>query len=167
MLRLKDSQLTFWDAMLPAELLELKEELAKVDAILDDEDFLAPFIERFNTRIGRPTVPVETYLRLMYLKFRYQLGYEALVEEVKDSIQWRYFCRISTLEFKLARAGVEEGVSPEKIREALNSLNFAEVEIEGRKLLIKTKGTELSSKILRTLRIKHPKNVSTPGELSL
>ena len=81
--------------MLPAELLELKEELAKVDAILDDEDFLAPFIERFNTRIGRPTVPVETYLRLMYLKFRYQLGYEALVEEVKDSIQWRYFCRIS------------------------------------------------------------------------
>lgn len=53
------------------------------------------FIERFYTKIGRPTVPVETYLRLMYLKFRYQLGYEVLVEEVKDSIQWRRFCRIS------------------------------------------------------------------------
>ena len=71
-----------------------------------------------------------------------------------------------TLEFKLARAGVE-GESPERIREALNSLNFAEVEIDSRKLLIKTKGTELSSKILRILRIKHPKNVSTPEELTL
>ncbi|NLW06740.1 MAG: ISNCY family transposase [Clostridia bacterium] len=95
MLRLKDPQLTTWDIMLPAELLELKEELAKVDVLLDDESFMEPFIARFNTRIGRPTVPVETYLRLMYLKFRYQLGYEVLVEEVKDSIQWRLFCRIS------------------------------------------------------------------------
>jgi len=60
-----------------------------------------------------------------------------------------------------------EGASPEKIREALNSLKFAEVEIEDRKLLIKTKGTDLSSKILRALRIKHPKNVSTPEELIL
>ncbi|HHV65979.1 MAG TPA: IS1634 family transposase, partial [Peptococcaceae bacterium] len=70
------------------------------------------------------------------------------------------------LEFKLARANVE-GASPEKIREALNSLNFAEVELEGHKLLIKTKGTDLSSKILRVLRMKHPKNVSTPEELVL
>ncbi len=91
MLRIKDPQLTIWDAVLPAEVLELKEELAKVDALLDDEAFLEPFIARFNTRTGRPAVPVETYLRLMYLKFRYQVGYEVLVEEVKDSIQWRRF----------------------------------------------------------------------------
>lgn len=44
MLRLKDSQLTLLDTVLPAELLELKEELAKIDALLDDESFLAPFI---------------------------------------------------------------------------------------------------------------------------
>lgn len=31
----------------------------------------------------------------MYLKFRYELGYEVLVDEVKDSIQWRRFCRIA------------------------------------------------------------------------
>ena len=31
----------------------------------------------------------------MYLKFRYGLGYESLVNEVRDSIQWRRFCRIS------------------------------------------------------------------------
>lgn len=95
MLRLRNSQLTVWDFALPAEILELKEELAKVDVLLDDEKFLAPFIEKFNTKIGRPTVPVETYLRLMYLKFRYELGYEVLADEVKDSIQWRRFCRIS------------------------------------------------------------------------
>jgi IS5 family transposase len=31
----------------------------------------------------------------MYLKFRYQLGYETLVAEVNDSISWRRFCRFS------------------------------------------------------------------------
>jgi IS5 family transposase len=30
----------------------------------------------------------------MYLKFRYKLGYEALVAEVSNSISWRLFCRI-------------------------------------------------------------------------
>ena len=37
---------------------------------------------------------METYLRLMFLKFRYRLGYEALCREVSDSITWRWFCRI-------------------------------------------------------------------------
>ena len=37
---------------------------------------------------------METYLRLMYLKHRYQLGYETLVQEVADSLSWRRFCRI-------------------------------------------------------------------------
>jgi IS5 family transposase len=38
--------------------------------------------------------PVECYLRLMFLKFRYRLGYESLCAEVSDSISWRRFCRI-------------------------------------------------------------------------
>jgi transposase, IS5 family len=37
---------------------------------------------------------METYLRLMFLKFRYRLGYESLCREVSDSITWRKFCRI-------------------------------------------------------------------------
>ena len=44
--------------------------------------------------IGRPSTPVECYLRLMFLKFRYRLGYESLCAEVSDSISWRRFCRI-------------------------------------------------------------------------
>ena len=34
--------------------------------------------------IGRPSTPVECYLRLMFLKFRYRLGYESLCAEVSD-----------------------------------------------------------------------------------
>ncbi|PQP11405.1 ISNCY family transposase [Rhodococcus opacus] len=37
---------------------------------------------------------METYLRLMFLKFRYRLGYESLCREVSDSFTWRRFCRI-------------------------------------------------------------------------
>ena len=42
---------------------------------------------------GRPSTPIECYLRLMFLKFRYRLGYESLCAEVSDSISWRQFCR--------------------------------------------------------------------------
>ena len=31
---------------------------------------------------------------MMFLKFRYRLGYESLCSEVSDSITWRRFCRI-------------------------------------------------------------------------
>jgi hypothetical protein len=37
---------------------------------------------------------METYLRMMFLKFRYRLGYDSLCREVADSITWRRFCRI-------------------------------------------------------------------------
>ena len=48
----------------------------------------------FDPRIGRPSVPMETYLRMMFLKYRYRLGYETLCREVGDSISWQRFCRI-------------------------------------------------------------------------
>ena len=86
---------SLWEAVLPAELRELPPELAKVDAILDDDRFLAPFRSRLTATIGRPTIPIETYLRLMYLKHRYGLGYETLCREVADSFTWRRFCRIA------------------------------------------------------------------------
>jgi len=85
---------SLWEAVLPAELRELPSELGKVDAILDGDRFLAPFRSRLMARTGRPTIPIETYLRLMYLKYRYGLGYETLCSEVADSFTWRRFCRI-------------------------------------------------------------------------
>jgi transposase, IS5 family len=72
----------------------LPDELARVVGLLDDPVFFAPFVPFFDARIGRPCTPMETYLRLMFLKFRYRLGYESLCWEVSDSITWRRFCRI-------------------------------------------------------------------------
>src|SRR5246500_5963414 len=83
-----------WESLLPAEVLRLPEELARVDALLDDPAFFTPFVAFFDPRMGRPSTPMETYLRLMFLKFRHRLGYESLCREVSDSITWRGFCRI-------------------------------------------------------------------------
>jgi transposase, IS5 family len=60
----------------------------------DDPAFFAPFAPYFHPVLGRPCTPAEWYLRLMFLKFRYRLGYESLCAEVSDSISWRRFCRI-------------------------------------------------------------------------
>jgi IS5 family transposase len=92
--RTVNDQPTLWDAILPSELLVLPVELGRVDALLDDPVFFAPFAPYFDARIGRPSIPMETYLRLMFLKFRYRLGYESLCREVADSISWQRFCRI-------------------------------------------------------------------------
>ena len=94
MLRTVADQPSLWEAILPDELRRLPVELARVDALLDDPVFFAPFVPFFNPRMGRPSTPVETYLRLMFLKFRYRLGFESLCREVSDSITWRQFCRI-------------------------------------------------------------------------
>jgi IS5 family transposase len=92
--RTVNDQPTLWDSILPAELLVLPVELGRVDGLLDDPVFFAPFAAYFDARIGRPSIPMETYLRLMFLKFRYRLGYESLCREVADSISWQRFCRI-------------------------------------------------------------------------
>src|ERR1700674_4749270 len=47
---------------------------------------------------GRPTIAMETYIRLMVLKQRYRWGYRTLVAEVSDSIHLRRFCRIALSE---------------------------------------------------------------------
>src|SRR3954451_2032930 len=94
MLRTVADQPTLWEAILPEELRRLPVELARVGALLDDPVFFAPFVPFFDPRIGRPSTPMETYLRLMFLKYRYRLGFESLCREVSDSIAWRRFCRI-------------------------------------------------------------------------
>jgi len=94
MLRTRAVDVSLWEAVLPPEVLRLPEELARVDALLDDPGFFAPFVPFFDPQVGRPSTPMETYLRMMFLKFRYRLGFESLCREVSDSITWRRFCRI-------------------------------------------------------------------------
>jgi IS5 family transposase len=94
MLRTTNPQRSLWEAILPAEVLGLSTELTRVDRLLDDPAFIQPFRAHFDPRCGRPSIPIETYLRLMFLKHRYRLGYELLCREVADSISWQRFCRI-------------------------------------------------------------------------
>jgi transposase, IS5 family len=94
LLRITTPPLTLWDDLLPDQATRLPDELTRIDAYLDDERFLVPWHDHFSATLGRPSVPVPTVLRLLYLKHRYQLGYQTLCREVADSISWRRFCRI-------------------------------------------------------------------------
>ncbi len=94
MLRTVCDRPTLWETLLPAEALVMPAELAAVDRLLDDPGFFEPFRRWFDPVWGRPSIPIETYLRLMFLKYRYRLGYETLCVEVSDSLTWRRFCRI-------------------------------------------------------------------------
>ncbi len=44
---------------------------------------------------GRPTIAIETFVRLMVVKHRTGWGYETLVREVSDSLHLRRFCLIA------------------------------------------------------------------------
>lgn len=76
MLRTINPQLTLWGSILPESCLGLPGDLAEIDELLDDERFFEPFRSFFDPLIGRPSIPIETYLRMMFLKYRYRLGYE-------------------------------------------------------------------------------------------
>src|SRR6516165_5945539 len=148
-----------WESGLPAEVLRLPEELARVDALLDDPVFFAPFARFFHPVLGRPSTPVECYLRLMFLKFRYRLGYETLCAEVSDSISWRRFCRIP-LDGKVPHPTTLMKLTTRCGPEAVAGLNEA--------LLAKAAG----QKLLRTARLRAdttvvPANVSYPTDSGL
>ena len=95
MLITTNPQPTLWETILPPGYQGLPRELAAVDALLDDPVFLEPYRAHFSARWGRPSIPIETYLRMMFLKHRYGLGYETLCREVADSLSWSRFARVS------------------------------------------------------------------------
>src|SRR5882724_5673449 len=105
MLRLEGVQTQcLFDQVLPAEVRELPEGLARLDELLADPALLAPIEAhwqaeatergRSSSSHGRPTIPMSTYVRLMVVKQRTGWGYETLVKEVSDSLHLRRFCLI-------------------------------------------------------------------------
>jgi hypothetical protein len=80
MLGTTNPQPSLWEAILPEGCLGLPPELARVDALLDAPAFRAPLARHVDSRIGRPCVPLDTYLRMMFLKCRYRLGDELLCD---------------------------------------------------------------------------------------
>ena len=94
---------SLWDEILPAEVKALPQDLARLDELLTDPALLAPIAVRWERLLaetgrqagrGRPTIAMETYVRLMVVKHRSGWGYETLMREVSDSIHLRRFCRI-------------------------------------------------------------------------
>ena len=94
---------SLWDEILPAEVKALPDDLARLDELLSDPALLGPIGARWERLLaetgsssgrGRPTIPMETYVRLMIVKHRSGWGYETLMREVSDSIHLRRFCRI-------------------------------------------------------------------------
>lgn len=109
MLRLVAAQAEMlWDEALAIEVRELPRDLAALDELLCDPGLLAPFTACWQREAlvsgtstadhGRPTIAIETYVRLMVLKQRHGWGYRGLVAEVSDSIHLRRFCRIALCE---------------------------------------------------------------------
>jgi transposase, IS5 family len=95
---------SLWDEILPEGLRKLPEDLAAIDELLRDEGLLAPIEAHWQKeaeargrsakRHGRPTIPMQTYVRLLVLKHRSSWGYETLMREVSDSFHLRRFCLI-------------------------------------------------------------------------
>jgi transposase, IS5 family len=92
---------SLWDEVLPVGVRELPDDLARLDVLLRDRELLRP-IERHWRREagasgrsaaghGRPSIAMETYVRLMVVKQRTGWGYETLVREVSDSLHLRRF----------------------------------------------------------------------------
>jgi len=97
MLRLRQEnleQLDLLDGLLPRACAELPEPLAKLDTWLDDDRFFEPFLARYHARLGRPSIPAETYLRMAALQRQYGLSDRELCAFVRDRISWRRFCCI-------------------------------------------------------------------------
>ena len=102
-----DGAESLWDELLPEEVRVLPDDLARLDELLCDPELLAPIALRWERELaeankfsgrGRPSLAMETYVRLMVLKHRCGWGYETLMREVSDSIHLRRFCRLGLTE---------------------------------------------------------------------
>ena len=98
MFRIVSDGWSLWDTLLPAEARQLPAELARVDQVLDHPELLEVFRPEFSAERGRRSIPMETFVRLMYLKWSNRWGYDRLVENVSGSITYKVFCRIPITE---------------------------------------------------------------------
>jgi transposase, IS5 family len=102
-----DGAESLWDELLPEEVRVLPDDQAALDELLCDPELLVPIAVRWERELaeasrfadrGRPSVAMETYVRLIVLKHRCGWGYETLMREVSDSIHLRRFCRLGLTE---------------------------------------------------------------------
>jgi IS5 family transposase len=99
MLRLSGGQVeSLFDEVLPCEVRQLPADLEALDRLLADPALLAPVERAWDDAarsFGRPSVPIDRFVRLMLVKHRSGWGYETLVREVSDSLHLRRFCLLA------------------------------------------------------------------------
>lgn len=146
------------------------------EAILADQRFDGYYGIQTNEKKLDPEKVMDAYHNLWKIEQSFRIMKSTL--EVKPIFHWTeprikghfVICFLAfllerNLEFRLKKSG--EKASPEKIREAISSLNFAKVSLNSRKYFIKTKSSDLAKKILRILKIKSPKNITPVDEFRL
>lgn len=94
MFRSVSGERSLWEAVLPAEVLMLPPVLAGADRWLTDPGLVEVFRPYFSADRGRRSIPMDTYVRMMFLKRRLRMGYERLCAEVGGSVTYRLFCGI-------------------------------------------------------------------------
>ena len=102
-----DGAESLWDEILPEEVQgaarrsgPLGRAAGRSGAVGADRDRAGSgsWPRRASSQRGRPSIAMETYVRLMVIKHRSGWGYETLMREVSDSIHLRRFCRIGLIE---------------------------------------------------------------------
>jgi len=165
MLRLlADQPECLWDDALPVEVKELPADLAALDVLLADHEVLWPLVDRWQREFeqagrrvltdGRPTIALESYVRLMVLKQRYRWGYRTLVAEVSDSIHLRRFSRISLSERVPDESTVRKltrRIGPETVAEMTRAL----IEVAVREKRFRPRAVRIDSTVIEA-DIKHP-----------
>ena len=139
-------------------------DLAALDVVLADPEVLMPLVERWRQEFrdtgrlvlteGRPTIPLETYVRLMVLKQRYRWGYRTLVAEVSDSIHLRRFCRISLAERVPDESTVRKltrRIGPETVAEMTRAM----IVVASREKRFRPRAVRIDSTVIEA-DIKHP-----------
>ncbi len=136
------------------------------EAIRRDEQFDGYYGLQTNDHSLKPQDLLDAYHRLWKIEESFKIMKSTL--EVRPVFHWTesrikghfVVCFIAfllerTLELKLKNANIP--ASPEKIREALNAMCLTKLDVKQNTFYIKMKGTDLSSKIWRVLKLKHPK----------
>ncbi len=99
MLRLSGGQVeSLFDEVLPLGVRQLPGDLAVLDGLLGDRALLEPVQRAWAESArdhGRPSVPIDRFVRLMIVKHRSGWGYETLVCEVSDSLHLRRLCLLA------------------------------------------------------------------------
>ena len=68
---------SLFDEVLPVEVCELAADLARLDVVLSDPALLAPIAQMWDLsarQLGRPTIAMSLFVRLMVIKAAHRLG---------------------------------------------------------------------------------------------